>query len=203
MSVTVKSRPITFGTLGPAASNHAFVLSRYLAARGLAQARMEFFSDFEMAFDALLDGALDYVLQVSAHPSHSDCVSRTMGRAYIVDTFIAASKELAILTRTDITTPRTIGLQPATRYYADLSAWSHQVDEPTIAAVAEGLLAKRYDSGITAQEIADQNPDILRVEMRLGAALDAWILFGRRPLEQDFVIWPDAPVTRLLRDTDG
>lgn len=203
MPVTALNHPITFGTLGPASSNHAFVLSRYLAVRELEHARIELFSDFEQAFEALLDGAIDHVLQVSAHPSHSVCVSQTMGRAYIVDTFIAASRELAILTRAEVTTPRTIGLQPATRYYADLSDWTQQVEEPTIAAVAEGLLAKRYDSGITARNIAKQNPDLLRIDMTLSAALDAWVLFGRSRLKRDFVIWPDAPVTRLFWDAGG
>lgn len=187
-----------FATLGPEASNHALVLRRYLEARGLRQAHMRLFDDFAAAFDALLSGAVDYVLQVSAHPAHGDCVGRTMGRAFIVDTFIAESRPLALLTRMDVEVSRSIGLQPATRHYTDLSAWRQQMEEPTIVAVAEGLLAGRYDSGIAALDTTEHHPGRLRAERILGAALDAWILFGRTRLDNGFVLWPDAPVRQLF-----
>lgn len=190
-----------FATLGPTGSNHELVLGRYLRARGLEEARIQLFDAFPPAFEALAAGEADYVLQVTAHPTHSDCVGRYMHRAFIVDTFIAASKPLAILTRTDVEKPASLGLQPATRHYADLSAWSTQIEEPSIVKVAEGLLEGRYDSGITAEEIADRHPGRLRIDRPLGAALDAWVLFSATRLDSDCVIWPDAPVTRQFRAT--
>lgn len=193
------SRPILFGTLGPDTSNHALVLARYLEKRGLADARIRLFSNFDTALDELLGGALDYVLQVTAHPAHSVSVSRTMGRAFIVDAFIAESRELAIMTRIDVATPHSIGLQPATRHYADLSGWAHQIEEPTIAHVAQGLLHGSYDSGIAAREMAALYPDRLRIEKELGAPLDAWVVFGRRRIDGRILLWPDAPVTRQMR----
>ncbi|MEO3388418.1 hypothetical protein [Mesorhizobium sp. CAU 1741] len=197
-SQTPDQRHPIFGTLGPSQSNHALILSHYLVRRGLADGQQCLFGDFSAAFAALLDGSVDYVLQVSAHASHSEWVSRTMGRAFIVDTFIARSRPLAILSRTEVTVPGSIGLQPATRHYTDLSPWPTQVEEPTIVAVAEGLLAGRYDSGIAALDVAARYPDRLRVDRELGAALDAWVLFGREPLTEDFVLDPEAPAVRLF-----
>ncbi|WP_148252195.1 amino acid ABC transporter substrate-binding protein [Aidingimonas lacisalsi] len=187
---------MVIATLGPAGSNHELVLQRYLQAREHPEADIRLFDDFEAAFEALVAKQVDFVLQVTAHPSHADCVGRYMHRAFIVDTFIAASKPLALLRRTDIDVHETLGLQPATRYYTDLSDWTTQIEEPSIVRVGEGLLAGRYDAGITAQEFATQYPERLRIDKPLGAALDAWVLFSHRPLDEDVIVWPQAPVTR-------
>lgn len=188
-----------FATLGPSGSNHELVLGRYLKARGLESSRIRLFDDFTPAFEALIAGELDFILQVTAHPSHGDCVGRYMHRAFIVDTFIAPSKPLAILTRAEIDRPTSLGLQPATRHYADLSSWPEQTEEASIVRVAEGLLNGRYDSGITALEVAEMHPNRFRVDKHLGAALDAWVLFGANRLDDDFALWPQAPVKQLFR----
>lgn len=118
-----------FGTLGSEASNHALVLNRYLEAREIQDAAVHLYLDFGEAFDALLSDDIDFVLQVSVHPQHTECVARTVNRAFILDTFIAPSKPLGILTQIDVANPQTIGLQPATRSYADLSTWTEKIDE--------------------------------------------------------------------------
>ncbi|MFY0992617.1 hypothetical protein [Halomonas sp. C05BenzN] len=184
-----------FATLGPAGSNHELVLERYLAVRGLARADIRLVDAFPTAFEALLAGEVDYVLQCSAHPSHGDCVGRYMHRAFPVDTFIAGSKPLAVLARTEVAVPRRIGLQPATRHYTDLAGYAEQVEEASIVTVAEGLLAGRYDAGICALEVLERHPDRLRLVEDLGPALDVWVLFGRQKLAEALVVWPDAPVT--------
>lgn len=189
---------MNFATLGPADSNHALVLSQYLQARGQYNARIHLFDTFEAAFNALTQGKVDFVMQVTAHPTHSDCVGRYMHRAFPVDSFIAPSKPLGILTRRDVDTPQSIGVQPATRYYTDLSAWPTQIEEPTTVKVAEGLLAGRYDSGITALDVAHQYPDVLRVDLDLGPALDTWVVFATTRLSNDPILWPDAPIMQLL-----
>ena len=168
-----------FGTLGSKESNHALVLQRYLDAHSITDADVRYCDDFIAAFDDLASGSLDFVLQVSVHPQHSDCVARNVNRAFIVDTFIAASKPLGILTQCDVETPRSIGLQPATRFYADLSAWPEQIDEASTSTVAEGLLEGRYDSGLTALELIDRHPGRFRVDLEIGAIEDVWVLFGR------------------------
>jgi len=168
-----------YGTLGGDDSNHAFVLCRYLAKNGLGDAGTRYYDDFFVAFDDLIDGKIDHVLQVSVHPQHADCVARYVNRAFIIDTFIAASKPLAILTREAVKVPRSIALQPATRHYADLLAWTEQIDEISTSTVTEGLLAGRFDSGLTALDLVEKHPGRLRVETEIGAIEDVWVLFGR------------------------
>ncbi|WP_163560967.1 hypothetical protein [Halomonas sp. NO4] len=187
-----------FATLGPAGSNHELVLHRYLSVRRLTGATVHLVDTFDTAFRALVDGDVDFVLQCTAHPSHGDCVGRFMHRAFPVDTFIAGSKPLAVLARAEVSEPRTIGLQPATRYYSDLSGYAEQIEEPTIVSVAEGLLAGHYEAGLCAREVLDTHPQRLRLVADLGPALDAWVLFGREKLSEDPVIWPQAPVVRQL-----
>lgn len=185
-----------FTTLGPAGSNHALVLERYLAARGMTETTVQLAESFAVAFDALLEGTTDFVLQCTAHPSHGECVGRYMHRAFPVDAFIAGSKPLAVLARREIETPRSIGLQPATRHYTDLSGYTEQIEAPTIVDVAEGLLEGRFEAGVCAREALERNPQRLRLVEDLGPALDTWVLFGREKLPQDPVIWPQAPVVR-------
>ena len=174
-----------FATLGPEANNHVLVLRRYLAERGPANAEMRLFDDFPTAFAALVAGEVDCVLQCTAHFSHADCVGQYMHRAFPVDTFIAGSHPLALLARRDIATPRQVALQPATRYYTDLSGFAEQVEVPTTSGVAEGLLAGRFEAGICAQHNVEAHPDKLRLIQALGPALDVWVLYGTRPLPGD------------------
>lgn len=189
-----------FGTLGSEASNHALVLNRYLEAREIKDAAVDLFLDFRTAFDALLNGDIDFVLQVSVHPQHTECVARTVNRAFIVDTFIASSKPLGILTRTDVANPRTIGLQPATRAYANLSGWTEQIEEASTSTVADGLVAGKYESGVAAIELLDQYPGRFRLDYEIGAVQDAWVLFGREPVcLGDILLWPESPVRKILK----
>ena len=174
-----------FATLGPEANNHVLILRRYLAERGPANAEVRLFDDFPTAFAALVAGEVDRVLQCTAHFSHADCVGCYMHRAFPVDTFVAGSHPLALLARRDVATLRQVALQPATRYYTDLSGFAEQIDVPTTAGVAEGLLAGRYEAGICAQHNVEDHPDKLRLIQALGPALDVWVLYGTRPLPGD------------------
>lgn len=194
------NRPrLRFGTLGSEGSNHSLIVRRYIEFRRLDGAEVKLFADFDAAFEALVVGTIDFLLQVSVHPSHTDMVARYTNRAHIVDAFIAPSKVLAIVTRQSVATPKTIALQPATRCYADLSRWERQIPEASIMTVAEGLLADKYDSGLTSLEIAEKHPDKLRVDHVIGSISDVWVLFGRTPIPKDpITAWPDAPVTALF-----
>lgn len=169
-------------TLGPEASNHMLVLGRYLEARGLAEAEVRLFDDFPAAFAALAAGEVDRVLQCTAHFSHADCVGRYMHRVFPVDVVIAGSHPLALIARRDIAAPRQVARQPATRYYTDLSRFIEQVDAPTTVAVAEGLLAGRFEAGVCARQAFEEHPDTLRLIEDLGPALDVWVLYATQPL---------------------
>lgn len=191
-----------FATLGPDDSNHALVLRRYLAERGLENASITLVDDFPTAFESLVAQRLDYLLQVTAHPTHADCVGRYMHRAFPVDSFIAASRPLAIVARMDCPRPRSLALQPATRHYADLSAWPEQREMPTIVSVAEAVLAGEVDAGLMAAEMIERHAGRLRLIRPLGAALDTWVLFGHHPLDRGPMLWPEAPITDRFRDAD-
>ncbi|UYO74000.1 hypothetical protein M0220_14125 [Halomonas qinghailakensis] len=168
-------------TLGPAGSNHELVANRYLN-RHAPQGNILLYTAFEDAFKALLEHKVDRVLQCTAHPEHGHYVGRYMHRVFPVDAFIAGSKPLAILARVDVKTPKTLALQPATRFYTDLSGYSEIIEEPSIVNVSEGLLNGEYDAGICAQEVQAQHPQQLRTVKELGSALDTWVMFGRTPL---------------------
>lgn len=167
-------------TLGPSGSNHEFVLQVYLRERGIDDAQVVLIPDFTCAFEALLGGEVDHVLQCTAHPSHAECVGRTMHRAYPVDCFIAPSRPLALLARRDRASVRSVGLQPATRHYVDLEGFD-PVEEPTTVHVAAGLLAGRYDAGICALDTLEHHPDTLRLLTAIGPAIDVWVLYASQP----------------------
>ena len=118
----------------------------------------------------------------------------------VVDTFVSPSRPLAVLTGAGVSTPRSLGLQPATRDYLDTSRWEILVPERSIMTVAEGLLAGRYDSGVTALSIAESHPGQFRVEQELGSVDDPWMVYGRRRVTEDgLVLWPGSPVSRFFR----
>ncbi|GEN25610.1 hypothetical protein HCU01_35590 [Halomonas cupida] len=182
-----------FATLGPSGSNHALVLSHYLEARGLGDSRVSLIDDFTEAFAALVDGHYDYLLQVSAHFSHADCVGRFMHRAWPVDTFIAPSRPLALVARRDAASPRSVLRQPATRYYTDLSDWQ-EIDAATTVDALTRLRNGEADAAIVADEALDEFADELSCLRRLGPALDVWVLYAPRPLaDGNPLILPNNP----------
>lgn len=187
---------IRFLTLGPEASNHAFVTRRYLDFRGLGNASVVFIDDFFKGLEMMSDGAAEFMIQVAVHPDCTDVVARAhfAHGIHIIDTFISPSKELAILTRVDVMAPREIALQPATKDYADISAWEKWVPATSTSAVAQGLLRGAYESGITALEVFEQNPGKFRVDRVIGTVDDPWLVFGKkRVCESGIVAWPDSP----------
>ena len=193
---------LIFGTLGPAGSNHDWVARRYLAFHGLDDARVALFADFDAAFESLLRGGVHHVIQVAVHPSVTGSVARYRGRAHIIDAFISPSQPMAILTRSDVDAPTSLGLQMATREYADTSRWQTLVPEPSTVAVAQGLLAGKYDSGLTLSRYADAHPDRFRVEETIGEVVDPWLVYGTAPTcKGGLLAWPESPAAQLfLRD---
>ena len=169
-------------TLGPEGSNHALIARRYLERHGSTEDAVLLYEAFHEAFEALMAGEVERVLQCTAHFSHADCVGRYMHRAYPVDTLIAGSRPLALLARAEVDRPRSVGRQPATRFYTDLDGFTEQCDTPTIVAAAEGLLAGRFDAAICALEVLGQHPESLRLVKDLGPALDVWVLYGTTAL---------------------
>ncbi|WP_417616900.1 hypothetical protein [Oceanisphaera sp.] len=180
-------------TLGPSGSNHEMIARRYLEMRCSGEGSLVLFTEFDEAFQALMSGQVSHVLQCSAHATHGDCVGRYMHRAYPVDTFIAGSKPLALVAQRAIARPTQVAIQPATRYYTDLTEYK-TIDVPTIVAVADGLLAGRFEAGICAEEVIEQAPEQLRLLQSLGPALDTWVMFATQPLPASSPLRLDAQV---------
>ncbi|WP_447927761.1 hypothetical protein [Vreelandella sp. EE27] len=176
------------GTLGPESSNHALIAQRYLAHHAPA-GQSVYFDTFERAFTALLNDEITHLLQCTAHASHAECVSRTMHRAFPVDTFIAGSHPLALVVRRDVESPARVALQAATRYYTDLSAFAEVRELPTTAAVGQALLEGEEVAGICAEAVALNAPRTLRVARSLGPALDSWVVYATTPLGKDSPLW--------------
>ncbi len=191
---------LTFGTLGPSGSNHDWVARRYLAFHRLDRAGLALYDDFDAAFRDLLGERIQHVIQAAVHPSVTGTVARLRGRAHVIDSFVSPSQAMAILTRSEIERPSSLGLQMATRDYADISRWQRLVGEETTIAVARGLLEGRYDSGLTLSRIADEHPGRFRIEETIGRVVDPWLVYGLTPTcRDDLLAWPDSPAARLYR----
>lgn len=191
---------LTFGTLGPEGSNHHWVAKRYLAFHHLHQAQIELFTDFDDAFASMFNGHIHHIIQVAVHPSVTSTVAKYRGRAHLIDAFISPSQPMGILTRSEVDIPSTLGLQMATHDYADLSRWQTLVFEVSTVTVAEGLLAGKYDSGLTLLRIADQYPGRFRVDEVIGSVDDAWLVYGlESTCKGQIQAWSGSPAVDLFR----
>ena len=171
-------RQTFLATLGPAGSNHEMVACRYCRARGAPEADILLCGDFTEALEAFAAGNAGYVLICAVHPDCADVVGRGQYELGldILDMFIAESQPLAILTRTDAPEPGTIALHPATESYTDLSAWDEKIHVSSIVAAAEGLLAGKWPSALTAARFAEEGH--LRIDRHIPPPRDAWLVLG-------------------------
>lgn len=193
---------LTFATLGPAGSNHQLVTRRYLDRHRLTTAEIELVDEFSDAFERMAAGEIQHIVQAAVHPQATDCVARAHFDygIHVIDTFISPSRELVVLTRTEVDAPQSLALQPATQGYLDTGRWPSLVPEASIMTVAAGLIAGRYDSGVTARDVADAHPGRFRVDQVIGTVDDPWIVYGRQRVCRDgAIIWPDSPAARFYR----
>jgi len=201
MNQTKPSSALTFVTLGPAGTNHEMVTRNYLEFRGIETTKVHLVDEFHEGLRMMADGRADFMVQVAVHPDCADIVATAHFEYgfHVVDTFISPSKDLGILTRVEIEHPKSLALQPATRNYADLGRWEEFIHVSSIIRIAEGLLDGRYESGLTTLELADQYPDRLRVDARIGTVDDPWIVLGKRRVSNgELVAWPSSPVVEQL-----
>lgn len=197
---------LKFATLGPEGSNHQLVAGHYLAFHGLKDAHITLVSSFAEAIDMMVSGEVDFTIQVAVHPSTTETVARAYfrHRIYVVDTFIAPSHPLAVLTRAEIENPVTLALQPATREYADLSRWAELIPETSTASVATALMEGRYDSGITRLDLAARYPGRFRIDAEIGTIDDPWIVYGKtRVCRGPLSAWKESPVAHLFNRADA
>lgn len=191
---------IRVATLGPGGSNHEMVSQQYLDYIGVEHYRIELVQGFSEAVEKVKRGEVDHIIQCAAHPEVAQILGLNQGLLYVIDTFIAPGKPLGVLTRRNVESPVSIAFHPATRSYADLSAWPEKHEEQSTVAVAQGLLAGQYDSGITALEVAEQHPEAIRVEALIETIDDAWLVYGTtRACTNGVLAWPNSPGAKMLR----
>jgi hypothetical protein len=170
----------TFITLGPTGTCHENALLRYLEFQGIEDARVELVADFDEGLERVHDARNSYLVQCSAHPDVHRITERYRQEVFVLDTFIYPAKEMALLVRSDVREPRSLGIVPAALGYPDLTRWETVVQELANPIVARELLAGKYDAGVTLAEYAEQYADRLRVFERYGEVDTTWVVYGRR-----------------------
>ena len=190
---------VIFATLGPSGTNHEFVARKYIEFHELNDATLRLSDTATAGAEAVRDGVADYFILCAVHPDTPNIVGRFFREVFIVDTFISPSLPLAVLTRADVSKPRSIGvLHPATTQYIDTSKWDLVVKITTgsLHTVADGLLKDQYDSGLVYLNYAHRYPHQLRVDQEIGSPDDAWLVLGRkRTFTEPILAWKDAPIS--------
>lgn len=184
-----------FITLGPSGSNHEFVAQRYLDFHGLNdRASLELVPDFEQGAAAVLSAHADFLIQCAVHPATVATVAKFFKGLFVIDTFISASRELAIVQRNDVSHPRTLAVMQPTLDYIDSKAWERIELVETVAAVTRGLVEGTYEAGLAYAAIARACPQSLHVVQHVGSVDDAWIVYGRTRLGHGGVTaWAASP----------
>jgi hypothetical protein len=170
----------TFITLGPSGTCHENALQHYLEYQGLGEATVDLVGDLLEGLERVRQQDDVYLLQCSAHPDVHTATERYRHEVFVMDTFIFPAKEMALLARRDVSSPRTLGIVPAALGYVDPPDWETIVREPANPIVAAHLFAGQYEAGVTLAEYADAHPGALRVVERFGEVDTTWLLYGRR-----------------------
>jgi hypothetical protein len=183
----------TFITLGPSGTCHENALRHYLEFQGLESFEIVLVGDLLEAIVQVREQPNTFLVQCSAHVQVHLVTERYHEEVFVVDTFIYPTKELALLIRTDVSEPKSLGIVSATRGYLDLSAFETIIDEPSKPVVAANLLDGRYDAGLTHAHHAAEHPDRLRLAEYYGAVDTTWVVYGRRKRFRGAVIGQRVP----------
>jgi hypothetical protein len=169
-----------FVTLGPTGTCHENALLRYLEFQEISDAEIELVSDFLDGLERVRERPNAFLVQCSSHPDVHLVTERYRQEVFVVDTFLYPAKEMALLARTDVEHPKTLGIVAAALGYPDLSRWDSVTQESANPIVAANLLAGKYDAGVTLAEYAERHPDVLRTVERYGEVDTTWVVYGRR-----------------------
>jgi hypothetical protein len=173
------SVPSRFITLGPVGTCHENAVRQYLELQGLTNASVVLVGDLlEEGLEQLRGEPNTFLVQCSAHLQVHLVTERYHEEVFVIDTFLCPTKELALLVRTDVRDPKSLGIVSATKGYTDLNRWERLIEEPSKPIVGRHLLEGRYDAGLTHLHYAEEHPDALRVEEAYGAVDTSWIVYG-------------------------
>jgi hypothetical protein len=169
-----------FITLGPTGTCHENALLHYLEFQGIEREAVEIVlvEDLLGAIERVRDEPKTFLVQCSAHVQVHLVTERYYREVFVIDTFIYPTKALALLVRTDVPNPRSLGIVSATKGYPDLARWETIIDEPSKPVVARHLLAGEYDAGLTHLHHAHEHPNELRIEEIYGAVDTTWVVYG-------------------------
>jgi hypothetical protein len=183
----------TFITLGPEGTCHEHAMLRYLEFQGLESAKVHLVDDLLDGVDLVHEEPNSFLVQCSAHPDVHHATERYPQEVFVVDTFIYPAKEMALLVRTDVESPKTMAVVPAAAGYTDLTKWETVVEGRANPLVARDLLSGKYDAGITFAAVGEQHPDRFRIAERYGEVDTTWVVFGKRRRYRGEVIGHSIP----------
>jgi len=184
---------VTLVTLGPTGTCHERATVAYMGFQGVEDFELEFIGDFLDGLERIRDKDDAFLIQCSAHPLVHKVTERYWDEVFVVDTFIYPTKALAVLARTEIAEPRSLGLVPATAGYIELADWEQVIDVQSKPIVAAELLAGRYDAGLTHLEHLDAHPAELRLIEEIGEIDTTWVVYGTKKRFEGDVIGIPSP----------
>lgn len=194
---------ITLITLGPTGTCHERAAIEYMASQGVDEFEIDLISDFFEGLERIRGKDNAFLIQCSAHPKVHEITERYWTEVFVVDTFIYPTKSLAVLSRREVERPRTLGLVPATAGYIDRSRWDEIIDVQSKPIVAAGLLAGRYEAGLTHLEHLAAYPDELNLVEEIGEIDTTWIVYGtQKRFESELIGTREPGLFRSLRTID-
>jgi hypothetical protein len=188
-----KRDKVTLVTLGPTGTCHERAAIAYMAFQGVEDFELEFIGDFLDGLESIRGRDDAFLIQCSAHPLVHKVTERHWSEVFVVDTFIYPTKALAVLARSEVAVPRSLGLVPATAGYVDLADWEEVTEVQSKPIVAAELLAGRYDAGLTHLEHLAAHPDELRLVEEIGEIDTTWVVYGTRKRFEGNVIGVPSP----------
>ena len=171
-----------FATLGPAGTCHENATRGYLAFHGLHDATIELYPSIDHGLEDLQAGRADYLVQCSAHLDVHIITEKYHPVVVVTDTFLYPTKELVLLEDASVEHPQTLGLVNATAGYLGDITYPTVIYEPSKPVVGAGLLAGKYDAGLTYPEYMDAAPGRFRVRKYIGHVLTTWLVYGRHTI---------------------
>lgn len=173
----------TFVTIGPHGTDHERAVEHFIDFQGLAGAEIELVEDFATEGLERVQGDPNaFLVQCSAHPDVDLVTERDPQKLVVLDDFIFATKELAILARAGVEDPRRLALVPATRGYKGVNHWKQDGREIIVAQskpiICGMLLNGECDAGLTFAELAEEHPDDFVTLHNYGEVRTTWVVYG-------------------------
>jgi hypothetical protein len=170
---------VKFVTLGPTGTCHENATRKYLEYHCLPKAEIILRPSILEGLEDVRAGRADYLVQCSAHLEVHLVTEKYLPEILVTDTFMYPTKEIVLLENAAVEHPQTLGLvKPTEGYLGDIS-YPRMVYEPSKPVVGAGLLAGKYDAGLTYPEYIAACPERFRVRKYVGAVLTTWLVYGR------------------------